>query len=111
MEIETKDIDAKLFRIIKQFAPFGPSNLSPVFITRKVIDNGYAKKLGIEGLHIKTQIKTENGLIDCIGFGMANHFNKIINHQEFDICYSINENEWNGRKKLQLILRDIKSEY
>ena len=109
LEININEIDKKLFRIIKQFAPFGPSNLSPVFITRKVIDNGYAKKIGVERSHLKTQIKTDNGVIDCIGFGMANDFDCINNHQEFDICYSIQENKWNGIKKLQLILRDINS--
>ena len=108
MEIGINNIDDKLVRIIKQFAPFGPANLSPIFITRKVIDNGHGKKLGIEKSHLKSHIKTEKGSIDCIGFGMANHFNKIKDFQEFDICYSIQENEWNGRKNLQLILRDIK---
>ena len=108
MEIDINDIDQKLFRIIKQFSPFGPLNLSPVFISRGVIDNGYGKKIGAEKEHLRINVKTSSGSIAAIGFGMGNFFENIQNHQEFDICYYIQENEWKGRKKLQLILVDIK---
>ena len=108
MEIDINDVDKKLFRIIKQFAPFGPRNLSPIFISKAVVDNGYAKKLGVDKSHLKINIKTINGSIPAIGFGMAGSFDKIKDSQVFDICYSIQENEWNGKKNLQLNLLDIK---
>ena len=109
MEIDINDVDKKLFRIIKQFAPFGPSNLSPIFISKAVVDNGYAKKLGFDKSHLKINIKTINGSMPAIGFGMAKEsFDKIKSPQVFDICYSIQENEWNGKKNLQLNLVDIK---
>ena len=108
MEIDINDVDKKLFRIIKQFAPFGPLNLSPIFISKAVVDNGYGKKLGFDKSHLKININTIRESIPAIGFGMADSFDKIKDSQAFDICYSIQENEWNGKKKLQLILADVK---
>ena len=108
MEIDINNIDDKLFRIIKQFAPFGPLNLSPVFISNRVVDNGFGKKLGADKSHLRINAKTYTSSIAGIGFGMGKFFDLIKDNQEFDICYSIEENEWNGRKKLQLILADIK---
>ena len=58
--------------------------------------------------HLRINAKTASGSIAGIGFGMWNFFDKIKDYQEFDICYSIAENEWNGRKSLQLMLADIK---
>ncbi len=108
MEIDINDIDEKLYRIIKQFAPFGPLNASPVFISKGVIDNGYGKKLGSDKSHLRINAKNSRGSIPGIGFRLGGEFEKIKDSQEFDICYSIQENEWNGRKNLQLMLLDIK---
>ena len=108
MEIDINDVDEKLFRIIKQFAPFGPLNLAPVFISKAVIDTGYGKKLGADKLHLRINAKTVAGSIGGIGFGMGDFFDNIKDYQEFDICYAIEENEWNGKKSLQLMLADIK---
>jgi single-stranded-DNA-specific exonuclease len=108
MEIDINDVDEKLFRIIKQFAPFGPLNLAPVFISKAVIDTGYGKKLGADKLHLRINAKTVAGSIGGIGFGMGDFFDNIKDYQEFDICYAIEENEWNGKKNLQLMLADIK---
>ena len=111
MEIDINDVDEKLFRVIKQFAPFGPLNLSPVFISKGVIDNGYGKKLGADKSHLRINAKIASSSIAGIGFGMGNFFDNIKDYQEFDICYSIEENEWNGRKSLQLMLADIKQPF
>ena len=108
MEIDINDVDEKLFRIIKQFAPFGPLNLAPVFISKAVIDTGYGKKLGADKSHLRINAKTATGSIGGIGFGMGDFFDNIKDYQEFDICYAIEENEWNGKKNLQLMLADIK---
>ena len=108
MEIDINDVDEKLFRIIKQFAPFGPLNLAPAFISKAVIDTGYGKKLGADKSHLRINAKTVTGSIGGIGFGMGNFFDNIKDYQEFDICYAIEENEWNGKKSLQLMLADIK---
>ena len=110
MELELEDIDNKFFRIIQQFAPFGPENTNPVFMTKKVFDKGYGRLVGLDKQHLKLNVTNESRTksIDCIGFSLAHHFDKAKEGKIFDICYSINENEWNGRKSLQLGLKDIK---
>ena len=108
MEIDIDAVDDKLFRIIKQFSPFGPQNLSPIFVSRSVVDNGYGKRIGVDQSHLRINTKTASGSLAGIGFSMGDAFEKIKDYSEFDICYSINENEWNGRKNLQLMLNDLK---
>ncbi len=108
MEIDIDAVDDKLFRVIKQFSPFGPQNLSPVFVSRNVVDNGYGKRIGADKSHLRINTKTASGSLAGIGFSMGDAFEKIKDYNEFDICYSINENEWNGRKNLQLMLNDLK---
>ena len=108
MEIDIDAVDDKLFRIIKQFSPFGPQNLSPIFVSRSVVDNGYGKRIGADKSHLRINTKTASGSLAGIGFSMGDDFEKIKDYNEFDICYSINQNEWNGRKNLQLMLNDLK---
>lgn len=109
MEIDINDIDEKLFRIIKQFSPFGPQNLPPVFVSRNVVDNGYGKQVGVDKSHLRINAITTAGSIAGIGFGMGEFFKNIRDYQQYDICFSINENEWKGRKDLQLVLRDMQT--
>ena len=108
MVIDINNVDDKLYRIIKQFAPFGPKNLPPIFISKGVIDNGYGKQVGEDKTHLRINAKRNKGAIAGIGFGMGDYFEMIKDNQTFDVCYSIDENEWNGKKTLQLRLRDIK---
>ena len=110
MELDLHEIDDKLFRIIQQFSPFGPKNRTPIFITKAVKDSGYGRAVGAEKSHLQLGIINKNSRISIssIGFGLAHHFSKTKDGQIFDICYSIDENIWNGKKNLQLKLRDIK---
>tara|TARA_B100001250_G_scaffold71782_1_gene58098 strand:+ start:986 stop:2668 length:1683 start_codon:yes stop_codon:yes gene_type:complete len=109
MEIDINYVNEKMLRIIKRFAPFGPLNTPPMFISQEVFDTGYGKKIGADKSHLRINAKTERGSIACIGFGMGHFFHKIKNQEKFKICYSITENEWGGRKTLQLVLADISS--
>ena len=108
MVIDINNVDDKLYRIIKQFAPFGPKNLTPIFISKGVIDNGYGKQVGEDKTHLRINAKRNKGAIAGIGFGMGEYFEMIKDNQTFDVCYSIDENEWNGKNSLQLRIRDIK---
>tara|TARA_B100001758_G_scaffold247879_1_gene268025 strand:- start:3293 stop:4981 length:1689 start_codon:yes stop_codon:yes gene_type:complete len=108
IEIDINEVNNKLFRIIKQFAPFGPQNLAPVFVSKDIIDNGFGKQIGEDKSHLQINAKTYTGSISCIGFGFGKFFKNIKGCQPFNMCYSINENEWNGRKNLQLIIKDLK---
>ena len=108
IDIDLLDVNPKLFRIIKQFAPFGPKNLSPIFLSTQISENGHSKRIGSNKSHLKLIAKTKESTLQAIGFGMGNQFDIVKKPNKFDICYSISENEWNGRKNLQLILKDIK---
>lgn len=106
-EIELSEITPRFYRIIKQFAPFGPGNMAPVFLTRNVKDNGNARQVG--SAHLKLEIRERNPLFTfgAIAFGHADKMPLIDGPKPFDICYSIEENEWNGVVNLQLNVKDI----
>ncbi len=108
-EINFDDITPKLMRILKQFEPFGPQNMTPVFLTKNVIDTGYSKKLGAEEEHLKLFVKQNNsGGIPAIGFGLGNKMDLVTHKKPFNAIYCIDENEWNGKISIQLRLKDIK---
>ncbi len=109
-EIAFADISPKLIRILSQFEPFGPQNMSPVFLTKNVKDTGYAKPLGKDNEHLKLFVK-QNGSdgIGAIGFGMGAKLEGTKNQKEFDITYHIDENEFNGSVTVQLRLKDLRS--
>ncbi|MFA9189019.1 single-stranded-DNA-specific exonuclease RecJ [Flavobacterium magnesitis] len=107
-EINFSDITPKLTRILKQFEPFGPMNMTPVFLTKNVIDTGYAKKLGSGDEHLKLFVKQNNSEgIAAIGFGLGNKIDLTTNQKPFQAAYCIDENEWNGNVSTQLRLKSI----
>ena len=108
-ELNLADITPKFHRILKQFAPHGPGNMSPVFLTQNLKDSGFGKCVGADDLHLKCRVKQGNSpiSIDAIGFNLGPKCNLITNAQTFKAAYSIDENEWNGNVSLQLKLKDI----
>lgn len=110
-ELDFAEITPRFYRILKQFEPFGPGNMTPVFLTRNVKDSGYGKAIGADGTHLKLFLKQEDEKgYSAIGFGMANKKDLACNGDFFDAVYSVDENTWNGVTDLQLRLRDIKCE-
>lgn len=102
------DINKKFFRILKQFAPFGPGNMSPVFMTENVIDTGFSRIVGKNHLKLDVVHPHIRGYpISAIAFQQSDAYD-IVKRGPFNICYHIEENEWNGTIKLQLNIRDIK---
>ncbi|MBZ9787031.1 single-stranded-DNA-specific exonuclease RecJ [Psychroflexus sp. CAK57W] len=107
-EIQFKDITPKFIRILKQFAPFGPSNMKPTFVSRNVSTTGFVKALGEEGIHLKANLTQNDIVITAIGFGLGDKKKLIEGNKSFDVVFTIEENEWNGDISLQLNLKDIK---
>jgi single-stranded-DNA-specific exonuclease len=110
-QLELCDIQPKFFRILKQFQPFGPENMSPVFLTKNVVDNGCGRIVGATGDHIKLELIQEVEPFhsyQAIGFQLGQHWEYIKAGNPFDICYSIEENEFRGTTTLQIRLKDIK---
>ncbi|MBU2526702.1 MAG: single-stranded-DNA-specific exonuclease RecJ [Bacteroidetes bacterium] len=108
LEITLGDISEKFYRILQQMAPFGPGNMSPVFVARQVRDTGYAKAIGKENDHLRLTL-TQNGSapIASVGFGFG-HLAEQIKHRAFDVVFSLDKNVWNGQESLQLKIKDIR---
>ena len=107
--LDLKEITPKLMRIIKQLAPFGPGNMTPVFMAENLRDTGYAKGVGEDAKHLKLSA-TQNGSIPfaAIGFNLGDKLANVKNGQPFDAVFSLDENEWQGRTSIQLKLRDLR---
>jgi single-stranded-DNA-specific exonuclease len=109
-ELDFSDIDEKFMRILKQFEPFGPENMTPVFMSKNVVDSGYAKTLGNDAEHLKVFVKQNHSPnFNAIGFGLGKKIDIVKNKNPFDAVYVVEENEWNGNVSLQLQLRDIRA--
>ena len=109
-EINFTDITPKLIRILKQFEPFGPQNMTPVFMTQNVKDTGYAKTLGADDEHLRLFVKQNNSDgIAAIGFGLGKKIEITKNQNPFQLAYSLAENEWNDTVSTQLMLKDIRT--
>jgi len=108
-EIDFDQITPKFFRIIKQFEPFGPQNMTPVFLTKKVSDSGYARQIGDDGKHLKLAIRQgRSPAISAVGFGLGDKLDLIRDKKPFDAVYCVDENEWNGEVTMQLRVKDLK---
>ena len=108
-EIDFIEIDSKLIRILKQFEPFGPLNMTPVFLSKNVKDTGYAKTIGQNEEHLKLFIKQNNSEgIGAIGFNLEQKLDLISNKKSFEAVYTIDENEFNNEVSVQLKLKDLR---
>jgi single-stranded-DNA-specific exonuclease len=105
-EIKFSDITQTLYNIITQMEPFGPENLRPVFLVRKVEDNGWSKIVKEE--HVKFSLRQHNTVCSGIGFGMAGKFELLQQKQPLDVVFTLDENEWNGNKTIQLRVIDYR---
>jgi len=132
LEINLNQINNKLYRIIKQFAPFGPGNMTPVFMSQGIKDTGYGKCVGEDDKHLRLNVMSSRAShtkltcaehsrsievqskgiktkIAAIGFGLGDKIDIARNKQSFNAAYTIDENHWNGNVSLQLKLKDIKA--
>ena len=112
MELSFSEINDEFFKTMSQFQPFGPEKMSPVFVSRNVFDTGSGRMVGSSGEHLKLDLcqeSTGQKSFSAIAFSQANHFEYIRGGNPFDICYSLEMNEFRGNRNLQLNIRDIKT--
>ena len=108
-EMPLPEINDKFLRILKQFEPFGPENMTPLFLAKGVMDTGTAQTIGKENEHLKLFVKQNQSQgFPAIGFGLGKKLDLVKNQQPFDMIFSIEENQWNGTTTIQLQIRDIK---
>lgn len=106
-ELRLSQVDAKFFRVLNQFAPFGPENMAPVFISKNVYVCGVANIVGQN--HVKmTVMQAGSAMFDCIAFGHGEYLPKLVAGAPFDMCYTIEENVWKERRTIQLNVKGIK---
>lgn len=108
--LQLEQITPKLMRILKQFEPFGPLNLAPVFHTTQLRDTGYAKPIGADQTHLKLQVVQGNSeRFGAIGFGLADKLPLVNQRQLFEAVYCLEENDWNNTVSIQLRIKDIQA--
>ncbi len=112
LKIDFKTITNKFYRILSQMAPFGPQNLMPVFVTENVYL--HEKPIKMKELHLKINVFQKSNssekpvVFTCVGFGMVDvYWEKLAMDKPFSVCYTIEVNEWQGKKSFQLMLKDI----
>lgn len=111
-ELAFSEINEEFFIAINKFQPFGPENMSPIFASRNVFDTGTGRMVGSSGEHLKLELCQESSgvkSLPAIAFSQADRFEYIRGGNPFDICYSIEMNEFRGNKNLQLNIKDIKA--
>ncbi|RYF87667.1 MAG: single-stranded-DNA-specific exonuclease RecJ, partial [Chitinophagaceae bacterium] len=105
-EVKLKDLTNSFHNIISQMEPFGPDNTKPVFVVKNVTDTGFSKV--VKDLHLKLVITQENIVFSGIGFNLASRYKEIEGKHPVDVVFTLDENEWNGNKNLQLKVIDIR---
>lgn len=106
-ELHLEDFDGKFFRILNRFAPFGQENEIPVFLSKNV--KVTESPLVVGKNHLKICVSQgSSAIFDCIGFGLAHQSAIVTKGSSVDICYTIEENNWRGVKRIQLNIKDIR---
>jgi single-stranded-DNA-specific exonuclease len=107
-QLDLAAITPKFHRILKQFAPFGPGNRQPVFMTQNLKDTGYGKCVGADKTHLRLTVKQVNSKAFVgIGFGLGDKKQTACSDTLFKAVYCIDENLWQGKVSLQLRIKDI----
>lgn len=105
-EIQLNNITPTFYNIISQMEPYGPGNMRPVFISRDVKNAGYSKI--VKEQHIRFVVNQDGFTITGIGFNLSDKFPVLEKSSSIDIVFTIEENEWNNTKNLQLKVIDFR---
>ena len=108
MELKLEDVNHRMIKFLNALEPYGPGNSRPIFVSRNLHVDGIPKLLGKDQNTLKLFVKQDKTPFESIGFNMAEYYEKLVQNTSIDIAYVINENEWNGKKSIQLELKDIK---
>jgi single-stranded-DNA-specific exonuclease len=105
-EVALSDIRKPFYDILCQMEPFGPDNLRPTFMAKKVFNTGWSKV--VKEAHIKFSVQQNGVRMNGIGFNMSEKMPLLLTGQPLDIVFKIDENEWNGETTLQLKVIDCR---
>ena len=110
MIIHLNDVNIPLMNDLKRMSPFGPENEKPVFASLNVQDFGTSRIVGKEGTHLKLELIDDSCKtpVHAIAFGMSEYEKHLKDNNPIDICYTIEENVYNGTTSVQLLIKDIR---
>ena len=104
-EVRLSDLTQKFFSILKQMEPFGPDNMRPVFVCRE-LKNKYDPKI-VGNNHLKMTVRDAAGSMDAVAFNFGDRLADVSAAPAFTLAFSLDENEWNGRKSLQMKVKGV----
>ena len=107
LEVHFNQLNRELLDLIESFEPTGLGNPAPTFATKDVLVED-VRAVGRGGKHLKLKLGQNSCVFDAIAFGVGELFGSIARDSKIDIAYALEENTWNGNKKIQLKIRDIK---
>jgi single-stranded-DNA-specific exonuclease len=102
-----KEVSSTFYKILRQFAPFGPDNMRPVFIATDIPEQGFSR-LSRNEQHLLFSIKIDDAqFVQGVGFSMGNFYLDIRN-KTFDMCYVLDENTWKNDNSIRFQAKDIR---
>lgn len=104
-EVNFPELSFSFYNILSQMEPFGPQNMRPIFIVRNILESGYSKI--VKEQHIRFVVKQHNTILTGIGFSMADKFYLLQKNVPLDIVFTIDLNEWNGMRSIQMKVIDF----
>jgi single-stranded-DNA-specific exonuclease len=110
LEIDLDRITPKFMSLLKQFAPFGPGNMNPVFVSRNLIAED-CRTMGADDSHLRFKPKQQgvpHMMVQAVAFKMGKLYSELAKGKPFDLAYTIEENHWNGKVYLQINVKDLK---
>ncbi|PKP20425.1 MAG: single-stranded-DNA-specific exonuclease RecJ [Bacteroidetes bacterium HGW-Bacteroidetes-20] len=109
LELDLSEINNNFVSNLKKFAPYGPGNMAPTFLSKHVVEEGKAKIVGDKHIKMRVSYRTKSAQpIDVIAFNQKKYFDQILSLNDFDIVYHVEENTWNSVTNIQLNVKDIK---
>jgi len=104
--VQFKDLTLQFYNILRQMEPFGPDNMRPVFIAKNIKDSGWSRV--VKDQHIKFSLEQDSIIFSGIGFNMAEKFYLLQDKKPVDVVFTLDENDWNNQKYLQLRVIDFR---
>jgi len=110
LDLELAELDGKSWNVLKQMGPFGPGNMEPIFRAGPLLDAGGSRTIGSDKTHLRVQVCSMDGtgpLLEGVGFGLAEKGKRLLEGEPFYLAFTLQENEWQGRRRLQMMVKDV----
>ena len=107
-ELQLGDITKQFYNVLRHLEPFGPGNPRPLFVSRRLINHRDTRAVGKDREHLRLDVTDRMNAITGIAFKRGDMAKHIQNGNSVDICYELDENTFNNRTTIQMMVQDIK---